>query len=149
MSARRRTLIVLYLAAAAVVLVGIASGALRLSGDTAEPVSGIPSPALTSTPAPASTTAPAATPSPNRSASPPATPSPTIFAIPSPTASATPTATPSPSPTPVVHIVKPGESLTSIAARYGVTPQAIRRANHLKSANLLRIGQKLVIPPVG
>ena len=39
-----------------------------------------------------------------------------------------------------------GESLTSIAAQYGVTPQAIERANKLKDANLLRIGQKLIIP---
>jgi LysM repeat protein len=46
----------------------------------------------------------------------------------------------------VIHIVEPGESLTSIGALYGVTPQAIRQANHITDPNLLRIGQKLIIP---
>jgi LysM repeat protein len=28
-----------------------------------------------------------------------------------------------------------------------VTPQAIRRANNLPDANLIRVGQELIIPP--
>ena len=70
--------------------------------------------------------------------------SPTDVASPSPTASPTPV--PSIAASPVTHIVKAGESLISIAADYGVTPQAIRRTNGLKDANLLRVGQKLIIP---
>ena len=70
--------------------------------------------------------------------------------VPSQGPSSSPTlAPPTAQPTPIVHVVQPGESLTSIATRYGVTPQAIRRANNLKDANLLRVGQKLVIPPPG
>jgi LysM repeat protein len=69
--------------------------------------------------------------------------------VPSPGPAAIPTPVPSAIARPVIHITKPGESLTSIAALYGVTPQAIRRANHLRDANLLRIGQKLVIPRRG
>jgi N-acetylmuramoyl-L-alanine amidase len=64
----------------------------------------------------------------------------------SPIPSTSSTPVPTVAPSPVVHVVKSGESLTSIAALYGVTPQSIRRANNLKDANLLRVGQRLVIP---
>jgi N-acetylmuramoyl-L-alanine amidase len=39
-----------------------------------------------------------------------------------------------------------GESLTSIAAEYGVTPQAITHANNIEDPNLIRVGQRLIIP---
>ena len=45
-----------------------------------------------------------------------------------------------------VHVVQKGETLTSIAARYGVTPQQIRQANNLQDPRLLMVGQQLVIP---
>ncbi len=45
-----------------------------------------------------------------------------------------------------VHVVQKGETLTSIAARYGVTPQQIRDANNLTNPKLLVVGQQLVIP---
>lgn len=45
-----------------------------------------------------------------------------------------------------VHVVQKGETLTSIAARYGVTPAQIRQANNLKDPKLLMVGQQLVIP---
>ena len=44
------------------------------------------------------------------------------------------------------HIVKPGESLSAIAAAYKVSVSAILKANNLSSPNLLRVGQKLFIP---
>lgn len=43
------------------------------------------------------------------------------------------------------HIVKRGDSLSSLSKRYGVTIQAIKKANSLKS-NMIRDGRKLVIP---
>ena len=63
-----------------------------------------------------------------------------------PSASPSPTPSPEPSPTPLVHIVKRGENLTQIAAKYKVTVPAIVAANQLKNANLIEVGQQLVIP---
>jgi peptidoglycan/xylan/chitin deacetylase (PgdA/CDA1 family)/LysM repeat protein len=57
---------------------------------------------------------------------------------------ATPT---SPPPTsPVRYTVQPGDTLYRIALRYGVTVSAIVAANNLSNANLIRVGQVLVIP---
>src|SRR5262245_30351413 len=44
------------------------------------------------------------------------------------------------------HTVKSGQTLSHIAAKYGVSQSAILSANHLKSAHKLSLGQKLVIP---
>lgn len=46
----------------------------------------------------------------------------------------------------VVHTVVAGDNLTVIAARYGVTPQALASFNGIDNANFLRIGQALRIP---
>ena len=43
------------------------------------------------------------------------------------------------------HIVKRGDSLSSLSNRYGVTIQALKKANGLKS-NMISDGRKLVIP---
>lgn len=43
------------------------------------------------------------------------------------------------------HVVKPGESLTGLAAQYGISPSLLRNQNKLKSDNLL-IGQVIMIP---
>ena len=48
-----------------------------------------------------------------------------------------------------VHIVRRGETLSSIAARYGTTTQAIVRANGLPNPNYIYAGQRLVIPGAG
>ncbi len=48
-----------------------------------------------------------------------------------------------------VHIVQAGETLSSIAARYGTTPQAIAAANNLANANYIYAGQRLTIPSGG
>ena len=47
---------------------------------------------------------------------------------------------------PLVHVVKPGEYLAAIAARYGTTVRAISRANGLRNPNRIYPGQRLVIP---
>lgn len=48
-----------------------------------------------------------------------------------------------------VHVVQRGETLSSIAARYGTTPQAIVQANGLRNANYIFAGQRLTIPTGG
>jgi LysM repeat protein len=48
-----------------------------------------------------------------------------------------------------VHVVQRGEHLTSIANRYGTTPQAIASANNLVNTNLIYVGQRLTIPGGG
>jgi len=47
---------------------------------------------------------------------------------------------------PVHHRVRRGETLSRIAARYGVSVTAIQRANRLRSVNRIAVGQSLVIP---
>lgn len=44
------------------------------------------------------------------------------------------------------HTVKAGETLSAIAKTYKVSMDAILKANKLKNANAIRIGQKLFIP---
>ncbi|MCX8958279.1 N-acetylmuramoyl-L-alanine amidase AmiB [Erwinia psidii] len=46
---------------------------------------------------------------------------------------------------PVRHKVVRGDSLTAIAARYGISPKAIQQANSMKSQNVM-LGQTLIIP---
>lgn len=44
------------------------------------------------------------------------------------------------------HVVRAGETLASIAWRYGVTVEAIQAANGLSNPNLIYVGQVLIIP---
>ena len=44
------------------------------------------------------------------------------------------------------HLVVRGDTLSGIAARYGVAQAAVARANHLPSSNIVRLGTRLVIP---
>jgi LysM repeat protein len=48
-----------------------------------------------------------------------------------------------------VYVVQPGESLSKIATRFGVSVQAIAAANNLTNPNLIWIGQRLIIPAPG
>jgi LysM repeat protein len=45
-----------------------------------------------------------------------------------------------------VHRVTAGETLGSIARRYGTTVQAIQTANHMGRRTTIRIGEILKIP---
>lgn len=45
-----------------------------------------------------------------------------------------------------VHIVQPGETLTQIAARYGVSLEALMQANQISEADRIFSGQQLIIP---
>jgi LysM repeat protein len=51
-----------------------------------------------------------------------------------------------PSPSPGTYIVRPGDTLAAIAARYGTTVAAIMSANNLYNPNFIYVGQRLVIP---
>lgn len=44
------------------------------------------------------------------------------------------------------HVVQPGETLSAIAQAYGVKMDTILKANNIKNADSLRVGQKLFIP---
>lgn len=44
------------------------------------------------------------------------------------------------------HVVEAGQTLSEIAAAYGVSVKAIVEANNLTNPNQLRVGQKLFIP---
>jgi LysM repeat protein len=48
-----------------------------------------------------------------------------------------------------IHVVRKGETLGAIAARAGTSVASIVRANGLRSANYIRIGQRLTIPGGG
>ncbi len=45
-----------------------------------------------------------------------------------------------------IHVVQAGQTLSSIALRYGVTVQALMTANGIDNANLVYVGQRLQIP---
>jgi putative chitinase len=45
----------------------------------------------------------------------------------------------------MVHTVRPGDTMYSIARMYGTTVAAISAANHIANPNLIYVGQKLVI----
>jgi len=60
-----------------------------------------------------------------------------------------PAPAPTSSPTPAAeqtYVVKPGDNLTKIAKKYGVTWQGIAKLNKLKNPHLIYPNQKLVIP---
>jgi LysM repeat protein len=93
---------------------------------------------ITVTGGPTATTAPP-------TATPTRTPGPTV--TPGPTATRTPTATPGPAPVcSVYYTVRWGDTLYSIARRFGTTVQAIAAVNGITNPSLIRIGQVLCIP---
>lgn len=67
-------------------------------------------------------------------------------------ATVAPTAVPEPTeetPTQVIHEVQTGETLLAISLIYGVDVQDIVTANNLASADVLDVGQQLIIPVGG
>ncbi len=104
---------------------------------TVLPGPGIDTGGATPSVAPSATLAPTLAPS--------ATPVPT--ATPTPSATREPTPEPTPASSPVTYIVKVGDQLQRIADRFGVTMKAIRELNSIDDPNLIRVGQKLLIPP--
>ncbi len=129
-------------------LMVIAFAVLVASRATTPPVDGAPRP---SAPVPSASGAvvplasPSATPASSPTPSPSESPSPPPTAMPSPSASAgaVPSTQPSPGRT---YTVRSGDTLVTIAARFGSTVKAIAAANGLSDPRLIRIGQVLVIP---
>lgn len=71
-------------------------------------------------------------------------PSPTPTPLPTPFVKPPPT--PTPTPEYLIHVVKEGEGLLAIAAKYGTTVDAIVKANDLESPDVIWEGQELIIP---
>lgn len=78
----------------------------------------------------------------------PPTGTPTPTGTPAPTAapSATAQASPKPKPTFRTYVVKSGDTLSGIAAKFHTTWQAIAALNHISDPSKLRVGQVLLIP---
>jgi LysM repeat protein len=95
----------------------------------------------TNTPPPTNTAAPTNTPPPT------STPEPTATPVPPTATPVPPTETPVPSG-PRRYTIQPGDTLRDIAERFGVSVQAILRANNLTpaEADSLRPGQEIIIP---
>lgn len=55
----------------------------------------------------------------------------------------------SPPAGPKTHIVAPGENLSLVAMRHGLTAAVIARANGLTNPHFIRVGQRLTIPGAG
>jgi LysM repeat protein len=62
---------------------------------------------------------------------------------------ATPQPTAAAGPGPVYHFVQPGQTLSGIAARYGVSTWSLANANRIWNWNYVYVGQMLVIPYAG
>jgi LysM repeat protein len=84
-----------------------------------------------------------------------ATADPTATATQAPSASgptAPPTATPKPQRTPAAtpqrqtYVVQDGDTLSTIANRFGTSVAAIQRANGLKNSDVINVGEVLLIP---
>jgi LysM repeat protein len=57
-----------------------------------------------------------------------------------------PITAPAAASTGLTHIVKSGEHLGSIAKKYGISTAALAESNRLQDANIVVVGQKLIIP---
>ncbi len=68
---------------------------------------------------------------------------PTITGTPTATPTAPPTGTPTPEVT--IYIVRPGDTLSTVAAQFDVTVEAIMEANGLAN-HIIQVGQELLIP---
>jgi LysM repeat protein len=110
------------------------------------PGTGVPGP--TGTPGASASAIVAGSPTPGATVAPtPTTPRPSATAAPSPAATATPRPTAKPSPsTGRTYTVKPGDTLSSIAARFGTTVKALQKLNGIADPSLIHPGQVLKIP---
>ena len=44
------------------------------------------------------------------------------------------------------YAIQPGDTINSIAQKYGLDREAVIKANHLSNPNLIKVNQHLVIP---
>lgn len=75
-------------------------------------------------------------------------PAPTFTPVPSPTPRASPTPTQAPAPTQRDYVVQPGDTLWTIAQRFGVSVEALAGANGIQNPDsaILQVGQTLKVP---
>lgn len=116
-------------AGGAVVLVLVLGNALGILGRSPTAASPTPSPSVTASATP--TAEPTAT-----ATEPPPSIAPT----------AVPTAVPTPAPTPRTYRVQLGDTLSTIAAKFKTTAQAIADANGITVSTVINVGQLLIIP---
>lgn len=57
-----------------------------------------------------------------------------------------PSSPPPATPAPIIHVVRPDETLWGIAVQYGTTVPALVEANQISNPSLIRIGQTVAIP---
>ncbi len=134
-------------APASVVVVGAALGAFMLARGPGAPGPASGNGAAGSTARPS--TRPSATPS---SAAVTAAPSEAPTFTPLPSASPRPTPTPAASATPAAvggrtYTVRPGDTLSAIAARFGTTTSVLVKLNGIADPSLVRVGQVLKLTP--
>ena len=115
-----------------------------LGGTVIGPGTAPTSPTPTPTPTPTKSATP--TPTPTKSATPTKSPTPTATPTKTPTPTQTPTPTPSVTAKPATYTVVAGDRLQTIASKFGLTLNALMAANKITNANLIKVGQKLVIP---
>jgi LysM repeat protein len=134
-------------ALAVVVGIGYVTGAVPIrlgaavatSAPTAAPSPPAPTPqAASPTAAPTLAATPGITPAPNPSLTPAPTPEAFLTPAPSPSTAAL--------PTPRVYVVRFGDTLISIAAKFGVTVRAIEKLNAIKDPGIIQVGQRIEIP---
>ncbi len=82
------------------------------------------------------------TPGPKIQSTPKLTPTPASTPTPTPE----PTSTPTPEPTTETYTVVDGDTLSTIAEKFGVSVSAIAETNGLEEPYFLSVGDKLVIP---
>lgn len=162
--ARVISIIVVLILANYLVFSNLALFLFQAGGEASERINTARQPRITLTPTPTAQGAmPAATGTPPAPDTP--TPMPTMTPTPTRVVSPTPaaTATPAPSPTvnkaaiplytpgaplkyPFRYVVKQGDTLSGLAARFSVPATKILSANGLANADLIKIGQELIIP---
>jgi len=81
----------------------------------------------------------------------PSQPKPTVTVSPTPAASPTPLPTPPPpvltaGPGGLIYVVEPGDTLTTVGERFGVSPEAIAVANGMPEPGPILAGEELTIP---
>lgn len=70
-----------------------------------------------------------------------------LWTVPAGAQSSTPTDTPTPQPVAgPVYIVQPGEGLSSIASKFGVTLNDLIAANNITNPNNISVGARIIIP---
>ncbi len=132
---------------AALALIMVAAVAAVLFARLGSPSAGSAGPSANPTLGPSVSAIAVASPSPSVAVSPTPTAKPTA----SPTPAVSPTARPSATPTPPAgsgrtYTVKAGDTLSSIAARFGTTVKVLSKLNGITNPSLIRTGQVLKLP---